>query len=176
MKKIFALLLAIVLVSTPVLLKADTDELTGSITCQTEYVSGTTMDLNFTLTWNSPDDEYMHHPVMTFPVGMTPNSASQVGWGNPNISGQEIVWNWTGGGASGTENFTVNVTIDPNLLGNQDADYTVFGDSWGSAPHEFSGIAIIVESPPPPSVPLSNWAFAIIGLLSVTFVYIKFRR
>jgi hypothetical protein len=31
-------------------------------------------------------------------------------------------------------------------------------------------------TPAPPSVPLSSWAFAIIGLLAVTFVFIKFRK
>ena len=30
--------------------------------------------------------------------------------------------------------------------------------------------------PPPPAVPLSNWAFALIGLFAVTFVFIKFRK
>lgn len=30
--------------------------------------------------------------------------------------------------------------------------------------------------PPPPTVPLSNWAFAIIGILALTFVFIKFRK
>lgn len=29
---------------------------------------------------------------------------------------------------------------------------------------------------PPPAVPLSNWAFAIIGLFAIGFVFIKFRR
>lgn len=30
--------------------------------------------------------------------------------------------------------------------------------------------------PPPPVVPLSNWAFALIGLFAVTLIFIKFRR
>jgi hypothetical protein len=34
----------------------------------------------------------------------------------------------------------------------------------------------LAPPPPPPSVPLSNWAFALIGLFAVTLVFFKFRR
>jgi len=43
----------------------------------------------------------------------------------------------------------------------------------------FSNIRFYYEAsapPPPPTVPLSNWAFAIIGILALTFVFIKFRK
>ena len=37
-------------------------------------------------------------------------------------------------------------------------------------------LGTIPEDPPPPSVPLSNWAFGLIALLSLGFIYIRFRR
>lgn len=64
------------------------------------------------------------------------------------------------GGIAGT---VTNVPMNTVLVSWGDGDYGAFG---------FFDFTVVA----PPMVPLSNWAFAIIGLLAVTFVFIKFRK
>jgi len=37
-------------------------------------------------------------------------------------------------------------------------------------------IGLVPPPPPPPTVPLSNWAFGLIALLSLGFIFVRFRR
>jgi len=51
-----------------------------------------------------------------------------------------------------------------------------YNDSIGTADITFGGNFVVGTYPPPPSVPLSNWAFGLIALLSLGFVFVRFRR
>ena len=176
MKKFYVLFLTISFLSVPIFLSAGTDEIGATLTSHTFYEAGTTMDLEFTIEWTSPDSEWYRGLEMTFPAGITPNSATDVGGDAATITGQVV--DWLAGSvnsSNGSIDFTVNVTVDGGLTGNQIADFFVEGDGWGAAPHDVTGTTTIVEFIPPP-VPLSNWAFALIGLFALTFVFIKFKK
>ncbi len=130
----------------------------GSLVCNTQYVAGSTMDLNFSVTFSNTDAEYCDLFTLTFPTGITPNSspndpfasdAADAGPDGPEalnpVAGQVISWgnddnNWGGiitGGA--TYNFTVNVTIAGGVTGNQTATFDASGDGYGSAPGDLMG-------------------------------------
>jgi hypothetical protein len=47
----------------------------GTLVCNTYYVAGTTMDLQFTLNLTNTDEEYCDLFSLTFPAGITPNSS-----------------------------------------------------------------------------------------------------
>jgi len=174
MRKVYALLLAIGLLTMPALLKADSNEISATLTSHTMYEAGTTMDLNFTIEWTSPDAEWFRGLEMTFPAGITPNTATDVGGDAADITGQVVDWmDASVNSSNGSVNFTVNVTIDAGLSGNQIADFYIEGDGWGALPHDFAGTTTIEQLP---AVPLSNWAFALIGLFAISFVYFKFRK
>ncbi|MBU0764560.1 MAG: choice-of-anchor J domain-containing protein, partial [Bacteroidetes bacterium] len=137
-------------------------QLTGAIVCNSSYVPGTTMDLSFTLTLTNTDWEYGDSVALTFPAGITPN-------GSPNnpffvgsdcaddealngVAGQVISWgdndNTCGGiDATGTYNFTVNVTIGAAVSGDQSVDWFVSGDEFADfgPPGNMGGTLIISE-------------------------------
>ena len=127
-----------------------TQQITGGIVCNTQYVAGTTMDLLFTVDLTNTDSEYGDLITITFPTGITPNTSASntptVGTGaayievlNP-IAGQAISWgdndNVYGGIVPGTSySLQVNVTIGAGVTGNQTASYDVSGDTYsGIAP------------------------------------------
>lgn len=134
-------------------------QITGGITCNTQYVAGTTMDLNFTVLLTNTDSEYGDLITITFPAGITPNTSASntptVGTGatyiealNP-IVGQAISWgdddNNYGGIVPGTSySLTVNVTIGAGVTGNQTASYDVSGDTYGAAPGDLTGGSMII--------------------------------
>ncbi len=133
-------------------------ELTGSITSQTlNYIPGATQTLNFTLTFSSPDVEYVDGVSMTFPTGITPqttgtsdplapeNGCSGALMNLSPITGQTVVWGEvttpSGCGAlvGGTYTFNVSVAIGASVTGIQTIDYLIFGDGYGAAPHTVTG-------------------------------------
>jgi len=174
MNKMYTFLLTMVVLSSPMLTTADTDEIGAVLTSHTMYVSGTTMDLEFTIQWTSPDAEWYRGMEMDFPIGMTPNSATPVGGVGAVIVGQNVDWlSGSVNSSSGSETFTVNVSIDGGLSGDQIADFFVEGDGWGAPPHNFNGSTTIVQIP---AMPLSNWAFVLIGILALSMVVFKFRK
>jgi hypothetical protein len=129
---------------------AATKQIAGSLVCNTQYVAGTTMDLNFTLTLTNADGEYCDLFSLTFPAGITPNtsvnnsdpfvspaiSSFATGTQLNAISGQTISWgtdddaNEYGGIDNATHTFTVNVTIAPGTTGNKVATFIADGDSF----------------------------------------------
>ncbi len=139
-------------------------QVAGSLTCNTQYTAGTTMDLTFTLSLTNTDLEYCDLFTLTFPTGITPNTsasntnpmnsatlasgqtATQL---NP-IAGQSISWGTDddaaqyGGIEAGTPyTFTVNVTIAGGTTGNLTATFIADGDTYGSTPGDLSGSATI---------------------------------
>lgn len=139
-------------------------QVTGGIVCNTQYVAGTTMTLNLTLTLSNTDEEYVDSLAITFPAGILPTAGPNPFPGTQNggqtaealntIAGQTISWgdndNNYGGieapapsGTSLTYNFTVDVTVDPNLTGNQTATFLASGDGFGPNPSDLSGSILI---------------------------------
>ncbi len=124
----------------------------GSLICFTNYVPGTTMDIQFMLTVSSSDLEYVDSVALVFPAGFKINSGSdyidQDGV-NP-INDKIISWgdndNVYGGIAApyDPENylFYVNVTIDDTVTGDKTIKYFVSGDETGTTPHFLAGTCI----------------------------------
>lgn len=118
-----------------------TQQITGGITCNTQYVAGTTMNLQFTIDLTNTDSEYGDMVTLTFPAGITPNAtghSAAIGTESLNpVAGQVVTWgdndNNFGGIVPGSPiNFTVNVTVGAGVTGNQNATYDVSGDQYAA--------------------------------------------
>ena len=152
MKKTIVLLLTVAFLFFSSVVKANSKGMSGTVTSYTLYQPATTLDMNFTIDYFSPDNEYFHHFEMIFPVGITPNSASDISWGSATITGQNVKWGWTGGGAYGSENFRVNVTVDPDIYGDLLAGFIIYGDSWSGKPYRVEGKVVLQTDATPPPV------------------------
>ena len=125
-----------------------------------DYSPGSTSDWTFTAYNASNDDEWLKYIYITFPPGITINSASSfVGGGGgdmyPDItSGEDITIGWN----NSTEGWgviyggqyasaIVNVTIDPVFEGNISLPFQLVGDIYGSEPHIVSGLLDIPRRP-----------------------------
>jgi len=133
--------------------------ITGGITSNTMYIPGTTMALNFELTYSSPDLEWVDGFSMTFPTGITPQEVgTTISIDDANlvtpITGQTIAWGEittpTGIGDiyPGTYPFTISVTIDATVSGNQTISYFIMGDAYSQAapPHSINGTLTLLEA------------------------------
>jgi len=118
---------------------------TSPLICNTPYIVGTTMNLNFTLTPATTNGESIAVFALTFPAGITPNT---IGSTNPfmavtfsqppatiAVSGQQVTWtsgDLTFGGiqTGSTINFTVNVTIASGTTTNKTVSFIATGDGW----------------------------------------------
>jgi len=137
----------------------DIREVSGSIICSSFYFPDSAgVILNFTLEVISPDYEYGDSVAMTFPTGMTPTAGSQLNGVDPNtIAGQDISWGVNsdfGDFIPGVYDFTVTLTIDAGVTGDQYVNYFVSGDEYGAPPNEFSDSCLIVEVPDSPYLSL----------------------
>lgn len=136
-------------------------DLTGSISCNTAFVAGSTMDLNFTYTPSTTTDEYGAILELTFPTGIVPNSGTDplmaTDFGQPtadlSISGQTCTWtsgalDFGGIVADGSPiDFTVNVTIDGGVSGDQTVNYSVTGDGFNeSQPTVVTGTVNVADN------------------------------
>jgi hypothetical protein len=140
------------------------NQVAGNIVCNTQYVAGTSMTLNMTLTLTNLDEEYVDLLTITFPAGITPTNAidpfpgTQNGGQTPEalnpIAGQVVSWgdndNTYGGIESPTPtgspisyNFTVDVTVTAGLTGNQTANFVADGDGYGPSPGALTSSFII---------------------------------
>jgi hypothetical protein len=116
--------------------------------------------LNFTLTLSNLDEEYVDSLAITFPAGIVPvtstnNPFAPATAGQPaealnGVSGQTISWgdnddNFGGiatpapTGSPISYNFSVDVTIDPSVTGNQTATFHMSGDGFGQTPGDLDG-------------------------------------
>lgn len=136
-------------------------QVAATIVCNTQYVAGSTMDLNFTYTASNSDLEFVDYLEIIFPAGITPNSSGNATFPTSNsaggaealnpIVGQTISWgvdnNDQYGGiittASGV-NFTVNVTVAGGTTGNQIATFNASGDGYGAAPGDLNGATFTI--------------------------------
>ena len=136
----------------------------GTIICSNGYSPSSTITLNFSHTFASPDYEYLDGLTMTFPAGIVPNTS---GTSNPlttangctgvtiplvSVSGQTVTWGEVvtpttcGALVPGTYNFSVNVTVAGGVSGTQSVAFTLYGDGYGSAPHTVTGNCQITQS------------------------------
>jgi hypothetical protein len=128
------------------------------------FVPGATADVLFTIANASSDAEWIDEFTMTFPTGVTVNSAQTL-----DCASGDLVWDGTTGNgvtvtwtcddppngcmySNDVEDFIVNLTFDPGLTGSFIIDYTISGDDWGSDPHDISGSFTMTEDNP-----LYNW-------------------
>lgn len=133
----------------------------GTLVCNTQYTAGTTMDLVFSFTQITNNDEYIDMFSMTFPAGITPtglantsNPFPSAGAGSPvatatlnPVSGQTISWGAAIASQFGAihtdtnvpQTFTVNVTIAPGTTGNKTVNFTATGDTYTTTGNPTSG-------------------------------------
>jgi len=131
-------------------------QLEGMLEALSGYgAAGSTVDIPFTLTLTNEDFEYADQISITFPAGFTINSVSnddvfgpsfdnpEPGTGDPEpfngIDGQTVSWgdddNTYGGITPGaTYTFTINVTTDGGVSGDQTVNYSISGDGFGDNP------------------------------------------
>ncbi len=141
----------------------------ANITCNTQYVAGSTMDLDMTYIATNTDFEYVDFLELTFPAGITPTGLANTSNPFPNTEdfggglevlnapvGQVISWgantNDLYGGIFSTTgiNFIVNVTIAPGTTGNQTVNYLASGDGYGGATSgNFNGTFVILDGAVP---------------------------
>ncbi|NOZ03378.1 MAG: T9SS type A sorting domain-containing protein [FCB group bacterium] len=120
--------------------------------------AGETVDLTLYVTNESSDAEWIDSVVVTFPVGVTVNSSTDmtVVGGTRYLQGDgatgdgaSITWtNWDGGFgniySTETASAVVNVTIDANYTDMVYFDYALSGDDWGDEPHDITGTFIFL--------------------------------
>ncbi len=137
-------------------------DIEGTVASNNYYIPGTTMDLIFTIDYNTPDNnEFMDKLSITFPEGITPITGTNPFPGgfpqapaealNP-IDGQTISWgdndNDWGGVAPGTYTFVVNAMISADLTGEQTFSYIISGDQWKQTnPKDATGEGTISKIP-----------------------------
>ncbi|HOY85595.1 MAG TPA: agmatine deiminase family protein, partial [Candidatus Syntrophosphaera sp.] len=124
----------------------------------TDYTPGTTLNWTFTVTNNSTDTEWMQDVIVTFPTGVTVNSATNFVGGDggdltPDVtSGNGVTVTWHGEDTSGwgliygggdSATATVNVTIASGFSGDLGLPWTLNGDFYGSEPHTLSGSIVL---------------------------------
>ena len=135
----------------------------GTLSAANGYEAGTTLDIPFVLDLTNTDEEYADSISITFPTGFTINDVSNndVFFANNNpdaiedeafneIDGQTVTWgdndNVFGGVVTpGVYNFSVNVTVDGSVSGDQTGDFFVSGDGFGPNPADLSGNFTISE-------------------------------
>ncbi len=130
----------------------------------TNYLPGTTVDWTFTVTNASTDSEWIKDVIISFPAGVTVNSATTFVGGDggdltPDVtSGSGVTVTWHGEGSSGwgviygngdSASATVNVTIGIGLGGDLTLPWILNGDIYGSEPHTLDGSIVLAEDLPP---------------------------
>ena len=141
-------------------------QLEGMLSALSGYgEGGTTVDIPFSLGLSNTDFEYGDSISITFPAGFTINSVSNDDIFGPSfdpdgdpetfngIDGQTVTWgdndnNFGGITATDPDNgpfyfFSINVTVDGSITGDQTIDYFVSGDGFGSNPGDLSGSVTI---------------------------------
>ncbi len=139
-------LLLIMLAVSVTLAFAEISESTITTTT-TEYLSNSTVDLNFSLTYYSSDYEMLDGISLDFPEGVVVNSATIAGnleYNGENGDGALATWgSITGNSGYGEQNddaeFIVNVTISSEFTSDMEIAFFINGDGFGDEPHTSSG-------------------------------------
>ncbi len=114
---------------------------------------GATLDLVFTLTNESTDEEWVKGASLDFPEGVVVNSSTDflvsdraLAWGGASGNGAYVTWegNWWNVVYPGeTAVATLNVTVDAGFTGNVGIVFGLQGDGYGEPPHCLSGTLVI---------------------------------
>lgn len=141
------------------------DEIIGEVRSTKPYVSGTTMDLEFTFSLVADPWAQVDYLELTFPVGITPLGGSPniyYGYLNP-IQGQSISWGADENNSSlatiypGFYEFYVSVQISSTVSGDQNIN-CVYSDVYGN-PNIYT-TALLSQCPPVPDlIGLSGLAY-----------------
>ncbi|MHB8261416.1 MAG: T9SS type A sorting domain-containing protein [Bacteroidia bacterium] len=174
-------------------------QVAGSIVCNSGYVAGTTMNLNFTISTTNVDGEYIDSLAIIFPAGFTImstsanpefpsadttggpehfngiyNSRQTISWGS-NINNTDSfggIW------ANPPQTFSIKVSIASGVTGNQIATFFAHGDSY---PHTLGDTTsgnlsgTITLSPPAPIDLGAIAATAINGCASTSTTSVSFK-
>lgn len=127
-------------------------QVAGSIVCNSGYVAGTTMNLDFTISTTNVDQEYIDSLSITFPAGFTIDTTSAypkfpsadttggpehyngiqhpgdtiITWGS-NVNNTD---NFGGIWANPAQMFSIKVAISPTVTGVQTAKFFAHGDGY----------------------------------------------
>ncbi len=140
-------------------------DLTGSVmTCsQSVYPIGEIVDLEFSATNNSPDNEYLVFVSLDFPAGVSVigstnlvNSYLQtLTYNQASGNGAEVVWE--DGFVIGGNTAICTMTLDfSNYSGALVLPYTMTGDNFGGEPHTVQGTISLLPSGPSVSLQSPN--------------------
>ena len=136
----------------------------STFTCaRASYLPGQLLNLDFTLTNNTSDDEWLTDAGLDFPAGVAVLVASDFVGGSLGVlaandslgDGVAVAWH----GTFGAQNYgvvrageaafgTVQVQIDPMFSGDLAIDWILGGDEFGSAPHQVAGSIVLAEDSP----------------------------
>jgi len=132
----------------------------------TEYLPGTTADLVLTVYNASTDAEWLKDIFVTFPAGVTVNSASNFVGGSEDAvwdgtTGEDVIVNWHGETSSGwgvihgdeTAVATINVTFGGG--GDLVFDFQLDGDIYGADPHTINDSFTIIGGSSDPFISVS---------------------
>ncbi|MCK9310574.1 MAG: Ig-like domain-containing protein, partial [Candidatus Cloacimonetes bacterium] len=128
-----------------------------------DYTPGTTQNMTFIVTNGSTDTEWLKGVNVTFPTGVTVNSATNfVGGSGGDLvptptSGNGITIDWFGETSSNwgviqgeqTATATVNVSIAPSFGGTMNLPFQIVGDDYNAEPHTLSGTLTVAQAIPP---------------------------
>ena len=117
------------------------------------FAPGETGNWNLTVYNNSNDDEWLEDVWVTFPSGVTVNSATSFAGGSggdmvwDGTTGENVTLHWHGEDGSGWgvvrdgeyAEATVNLTFDETLPYTIDFPWEILGDLYGNAPHQIDG-------------------------------------
>lgn len=131
--------------------------LTSTITTPSSvYIAGTAIDLTVVYNHETIDGEYVDGISLTFPAGVTVNSATDAGYAVWNLEtgdGVETTWgdmagNSGSGSISVSVQWIVNITIDSGFTNDLTVNYLVVGEGYGTDPHSVSGNFVLSEASP----------------------------
>jgi len=140
---------------------AQTSAITGSLSTLSGYTAGETVEIPFVLDLTNTDQEWVDSLSITFPSGFTIESVSNddvfFPFDSPDfedemfngIDGQTVSWGdndnfWGGIAAPNAFPFTITVTVDGGITGEQTIDFFASGDQFAD-PADLSGTATISE-------------------------------
>jgi M6 family metalloprotease-like protein len=130
----------------------------------TDYLPGSTVNWTFTVTNGSSDYEWLTDVTISFPAGVTVNSATNFVGGDggpltPDVtSGNGVTIIWHGEDSNGWGFIeggefamaTVNVTIAPSFSGDLSLLWSIGGDGYNNVPpHTLSGSIVLTQDLPP---------------------------
>ena len=141
---------------------SQTATVTGSLSALSGYTAGETVEIPFVLDLTNEDGEWVDSLSITFPSGFTIEGVSNddefFSFDSPNfddevfngIDGQTVSWgdndnDWGGIAAPNAFPFTITVTVDGGITGDQTIDFFASGDEFPAEAADLPGSTTISE-------------------------------